>query len=322
MSRKCLFLFALSFLFFADLSAQSVRYDREFSLTTENDVYLLQNTDRYYSNGALLHYRFIPRKQAFLGVGKKESVKRIIDIEFSQKFYTPKDLTLTNIVDFDRPYAGWLYTGLTLSDFLKPNRVLTYGVELGVVGDISGADGFQTWYHRNFGFPEPRGWDFQIPNELVLNLKASYSHQFVLVPKSIDIVTTTSGVLGTGFINAMQRADIRFGKLQPLNESAFKNAVIGERVNEFERHGYFFFGFGAQWVGYNITVQGSQFNDNSPHTEEIFNTVQHFRVGWAASSVNTTFKMTFNWLSEEVRGARTHAYVGFELLIRMRSKNQ
>ncbi|GAB5523266.1 MAG: lipid A deacylase LpxR family protein [Roseivirga sp.] len=306
---------------FSGLTAQSDYYHQELSITTENDVYLLQNTDRYYSNGALIHFRFIPEKRSFLGIGHKEDTKRIIELELSQKFFTPKDLTLTDIVDYDRPYAGWLYTGLTISDFPKANQALTYGAELGVVGDISGADGFQTWYHRNFGFPVPQGWDFQIRNELVFNLKASYSYQFPLLKNSIDLITTSSAVLGTGFINAMQQADFRFGKLQSLDESAFKNAIIGRRRNGFERHAYFFLGYGAQWVGHNITVQGSLWKDNSPHTEDIYHSIQRFRVGWAASSVNTTFKMTYNWLSEEVKGAKVHSYIGFELLIRFRPRN-
>lgn len=320
MFRRFYFFLSLLFPFTSGLYGQTDYYHQELSITTENDVYLLQNTDRYYSNGALIHFRFIPNKSSFLGISHKEEVKRIIEIELSQKFYTPKDLTLTDFVDYDRPYAGWLYTGLTISDFVKPNQLLSYGVELGVVGDVSGADGFQTWYHRNFGFPEPQGWDFQIRNELVFNLKANYSYQFPLLKNSIDLITSTSTMLGTGFINAMQQADIRFGKLQDLDESVFKNAIIGRRRNGFDRHAYLFVGYGAQWVGHNITIQGSLWKENSPHTEEIFSSVQRFRVGWAANSENTTFKMTYNWLSEEVKGARTHSYVGFELLIRFRPR--
>lgn len=320
MFRRFLFFCVISFFAVPGLVAQSDYYHQELSITTENDVYLLQNTDRYYSNGALIHFRFIPEKNAFLGIKHKEATKRIIEIELSQKFYTPKDLTLTDVAEFDRPYAGWLYTGLSISDFPKPNQLLSYGVELGVVGDISGADGFQTWYHRNFGFPVPRGWDLQIRNELVANLKGSYSYQFPLLKNSIDLIATSSAVLGTGFINVMQQADIRFGKLQSLDESAFKNAIIGRRRNGFDRHAYFFLGYGEQLVGHNVTIQGSLWKDNSPHTEDIHTRIQRFRVGWAASSVNTTFKMTYNWLSEEVKGAKVHSYVGFELLIRLRPR--
>lgn len=320
MFRRFFFFLALLFAFASGLYAQADYYHQELSITTENDVYLLQNTDRYYSNGALIHFRFIPDKSSFLGISHKEEVKRIIEIELSQKFFTPKDLTLTDFAEYDRPYAGWLYTGLTISDFVKPNQLLSYGVELGVVGDISGADGFQTWYHRNFGFPEPQGWDFQIRNELVFNLKANYSYQVPLLKNSIDLITSTSAMLGTGFINARQQVDVRFGKLQALDESVFKNAIIGRRRNGFDRHAYFFLGYGAQWVGHNITIQGSLWKDNSPHTEDVFLGIQRFRVGWAANSENTTFKMTYNWLSEEVKGAKVHSYIGFELLIRFRPR--
>lgn len=315
----------ISLLFFVlaatGLRAQSDYFHQEFAIANENDVYTFKNTDRYYSNGILTHFRFIPQKASFLGIRQGDSTKRIIDIELTQKFFTPVDLTLNDFEDFDRPYAGWLYGGLTIADFPKRNRRIEYGLELGVVGRASGAEAFQTWYHRNFGFPRPRGWDFQIPNEVAVNLKVEYNHQWALVKSGkLDLISSSRLMLGTAFTNAVQRLDVRFGGLQTLDESGFVNAMIGRRRNDFKKHGYFFVGYGLQWTGHDVTIQGSLWNDDSPHTESIFSNIQHFRVGWAASSANTTFKMTYNWLSKEVKGARDHGYVGFELLLRFRPR--
>ena len=304
------------------MQAQQDFFQQEFAIANENDVYVLKNTDRYYSNGILLHFRFLPGGDSWLGKRRNLNNKRIIDIELSQKFYTPVNLTLSDPDDFDRPYAGWLYAGFTIADFPRADQRIEYGLELGTTGRPSGAEAFQTWYHATVGFPRPQGWGFQIASELALNLKANYMRQWVLADGLLDLVTTSSAMVGSAFTNIVQRADLRVGRLRPLNESGFANALIGERTRDFRNHFYFFTGYGYQWTLHDITIQGSLWNDNSTHTEEIFSTVRHLRVGWAASSSNTTFRMTYHWLSEEVKGAQNHDYVSFELLLRFKKSDK
>lgn len=316
MLRCTLVFLMLGFLFAGRLVAQFGSYDQELAIANENDVYVLKNTDRYYSNGILFHFRFEPDSSSFFGTRKKKLVKRLVDFELTQKFFTPRDLTLRNVDDFDRPYAGWLYAGFTVADFPKSNTRLEYGLEIGAVGEASGAGAFQTWYHKNFGFPEPRGWSYQIPSELVLNLKAELNHQWSLIDGQLDLISSTRVMLGSAFTNGIQRLDLRIGRLYPLSESGFVNAIIGHREKDLLNHFYFFTGYGYQWTLHDITIQGSIWNNNSPHTESIFSGVRHFRMGWAASSSNSTFRMTYNWLSKEVKGAKTHSYIGFELLLR------
>ena len=318
MYSRSLAIICLLICVFYSAHGQQDYFHQEFAIANENDVYTLKNSDRYYSNGILLHFRFLPDSSSWLGKRRRLNNKRIVDIELSQKFYTPMNLTLTDIEDFDRPYAGWLYAGLTLSDFYGSNQRLEYGLELGTTGRPSGAEAFQTWYHATVGFPRPRGWGFQIASELALNLKAKYQRQWNLFPGKLDLVTTTSAMLGSAFTNVVQSADLRWGRLQPLNQSGFANAMIGDRIGEFRNHFYLFTGYGYQWTVHDITIQGSLWRDNSVHTEEVFSNVRHFRVGWAASSANTTFRMTYHWLSEEVKGAQNHDYVGFELLLRFK----
>ncbi len=321
MYKRISLICTLFLLSFGVLNAQQDSFQQEFAIANENDVYVLKNTDRYYSNGILLHYRFIPKADSWLGKRKRQENKRIIDIELSQKFYTPVNLTLTDFNDYDRPYAGWLYAGFTVLDFPKNNQRIEYGLELGTTGRPSGAEAFQTWYHATVGFPRPRGWGFQIAQELAANLKANYQYQFSLVDGVLDLVTTSSAMVGSAFTNFVQRADLRVGRLQALNESGFANAMIGQRNSDWRNHFYFFTGYGQQWTMHDITIEGSLWNDRSIHTEELISNVRHLRVGWAASSANTTFRMTYHALSEEVEGGRNHDYVGFELLLRFGPNN-
>ncbi|MFY0591426.1 lipid A deacylase LpxR family protein [Roseivirga sp.] len=292
------------------LYAQGSYKNSEFSFTNENDVYLLKDRDKYYSNGLITHFRWVPKSF------RTDTIKKIVDIEFSQKYYTPQDLLLRRVQNFDRPYAGLLYGGASFSTFKEKHRHSMLGVEIGIVGPASGAQGFQEWYHETFGFPAPRGWDFQIPNELVFNFKSEFNRQYQLKPGKWDLISSTDIALGTAFTHVYQRLDIRFGKLQFLRNSAFKNALIGPGSDEIPKHNYFFMGYGLQYVAHNITINGSIWNDNAPHTESIKPLVRHFRMGWASSSESATFKVTYNWSSPEVNGNERHAYLGFELQLR------
>jgi len=300
----------LSLIISCSLNAQGTYKNSEFSFTNENDVYLFRENDKYYSNGLITHFRWVPAKN------KTDSIKRILDIEFSQKYFTPQDLLLRNVANFDRPYAGLLYGGFSVSRFKEENKRSMLGLELGIVGPASGAQGFQEWYHETFGFPAPRGWGFQMPNELVLNFKSEFNRQLSLKPGRLDVISSTEFSLGTAFTHAIQRFDIRFGKLQVLKNSAFRNALIGSGSENIPKHNYLFFGYGLQYVAHNITINGSIWNDNALHTEAITPWVRHLRFGWASSSDKATFKITYNWSSPEVSGNENHAYIGLELQLR------
>ena len=315
--RLKVFLFITFGLLYGQSKAQTTYKNREYSIANDNDVYLLVGNDRYYSNGIIFHKRWVPGGES----AKRDSIKKIFDFEFSHKTYTPQDLILRNPNNFDRPYAGLVTFGLNHQRFSNKSFSRTLGAELAVVGRISGAQGFQEWYHRNLGFPKPRGWEFQIPNELLINFKAGIAKQAWINPERVDLVLDSEAFLGTGFTHLMQRVDFRFGRLQHLENSSFKNAIIGKGSERSGIHTYFFFGYGAQLVAHNILIEGSLWSNDAPHTEEAEAFVHHWRIGWATNSRNTTFKMIYNGLSEEVEGNKVHGYITFELALRLAPKN-
>ena len=302
------------------LQAQTEYRNQELSIINENDVYLFQNIDRYYSNGIFLNYRFVPNN-AQEDTSQK---KRIFDLGIAQRFWTPQNLTLDDPEDYDRPYAGILNLSFETSIFPKKDRRLAYGFDFGVIGKASGAQAFQEWYHKVFGFPQPLGWEYQVPNGAILDLKAEFNRQFFLIPQKVDLISSSSVSLGSGFTNAIQRIDIRAGKLNDLISSAFFNAIIGRGSENIQVHNYFFLGYGLEAVGYNATIQGrlSDSRAEYPYMEDVFRLVRHLRIGFATNSNRVSFKVTYNWLSREVDqfAAGRHAFIGFQLDLRLQSR--
>ena len=296
--------------------AQVTFKDREFSMATENDVYLLQYIDRYYTDGRIAHGRWVPKRYY------SDSAKVIFDIELAHKIYTPQSVLLRNINRFHRPYAGLLYAGFSVSRFKTKTQRLMLGIEVGVSGRASGAQQVHEWYHDLVGFPSPQGWKYQIPTEFISNFKAEFNRQFMISPGSLDVVSSTALSAGTAFTHAVQRLDFRAGKLQWLRNSSFKNALIGSGSEKIPQHMYFILGFGIQYVVHNLTIDGSVWNNEAPHTMVSTPWVKHFRVGWVVNSHKATFKLTYNRLSPETSTSTKHSYIGVELLLRFSPPKQ
>lgn len=66
----------------------------------------------------------------------------------------------------DRPYAG--YSGVALLGHLvRPDRQITFGAELGLLGPQNGISTFHERAHRRLNLQIPRGWNGQIGNRVV-----------------------------------------------------------------------------------------------------------------------------------------------------------
>lgn len=135
-------------------------------IVINNDVLTEQNTDRHLTSrvsvGALTQN--IPKH-----------LKPFIDSEdyllmtLSHEIYTPEDLKSFELVEDERPYAGYLY--LTLGRIEESsNQIKVTSIDIGVVGPSAQADFIQTEFHRIFGGTEVNGWGNQLNDEIGLNL--------------------------------------------------------------------------------------------------------------------------------------------------------
>lgn len=166
-----------------------------FSLQVENDYFSPNNKDRHYSNG--LRVDWLPTPGA---VGDANALERLardlplvdtpdsigrIGWSLGQSIFTPQDKTISAPQPHDRPYAGWLYAGLTLLKSTPPpapgtsglNELDTLELNLGVVGPDAFGKQVQRGFHNAvFGSEDPKGWANQLKNEPGLLL--AYDHKW------------------------------------------------------------------------------------------------------------------------------------------------
>lgn len=191
---------------------------RFLTLISENDNYVPARQDRHYTNGLYLSYG-LPRGQQpwwlnWLG-NMTPLADRIQDREYNiaigQNLYTPEVFTSPKAIPGDRPFAGWLYGGLSVTAH-SPGIEEHLAVNIGVVGLAAQGRRTQKLLHEISGDPEPQGWHNQLENEPALLLRYQRSWFTALVenqPVNLDLVPraglTTGNVITEAGAGAQSR---------------------------------------------------------------------------------------------------------------------
>lgn len=308
--------FTTAFLCFVFLSGYSQSFKNEFGFKTENDAYLATLNDRYYTNGLFIYFRRALNPQKL----SDHVEKKTYEISAGQKMYTPYWGQVPKKENQDRPFAGYLYAGASYSIFYKDESVLKTSVEIGTVGPNSLAQDAQELLHRTVGFYTPAGWEYQIRNEVAVNLAATYSKLFI---RSNDHIVDLSGQgyanIGTTFSGLGASALFRAGRLNQLFNSTTHNAVIGNAKTASLNKSEFFVYAKPQlnFVAYDATIQGSLFNNNSPLTFGVKPIVfeQQFGVNYSSKRFTVDFNVIFK--TKEIKSvAQAQNYGGLSLYYR------
>jgi len=251
-------------LFSANARAQEFKH--EFGFKSDNDSYLAQGSDRYYTNGLFIFYRTAAPQQNL----KPGLEKKILEISAGQKMFNPRSGFSPNPETQDRPFAGYLYAGGALSWFHSDESSWKASVEVGTTGPNSLAQDAQELLHRSTGFYKPEGWQYQIKNELALNLGIQYS-KLLYRPenKTTDFSFEGYARAGTTFSGLGAGILFRAGNINQLFNSAYTNSMAGNnpKTKALVKREFFFYAKPQlNVVAYDATIQGSLFNEDSPVT--------------------------------------------------------
>lgn len=269
-------------------------YKNEFGFITENDSYLATLNDGYYTNGLFINFRRALEPE-FCG---EKLEKKIYEISIGQQMFTPYRANVPNPANQDRPFAGYLFAGGSLSNFYANESLLKLSAQIGTTGPHSLAQEAQKLIHDVAGFYTPSGWEYQIKNELALNLSAKYNRLlFKNSSRNFDIIGHSYINLGSTFSGVGIAPIFRIGRLNQLYHSALENAVIGHAKTAKRKASEFYFYAKPQinFVAYDATIQGSLFKHNSPVTFDIKPVVfeQHVGLTYSSNRFTIDFKAIF-----------------------------
>jgi hypothetical protein len=130
------------------------------NFTFEDDLFY--TTDEEYSYGSRLLFLY------------EKDTDSYISFSIAQQMYTPENLTATELITDERPYAGYIYFESALYE-VKKNHLNTFVFQVGLVGDATRVDRVQKYFHDITDSEDPQGWSNQLSNELTVQL--NYNHK-------------------------------------------------------------------------------------------------------------------------------------------------
>jgi len=297
----------------------TLSHERYFHIGFENDIF--NYTDRFFTNGISLAL-ILPLLQGNpvtrLSIPYWKTGLNYYGLRLVQNIYTPSTTLKGGILVGDRPYAGILFVGNNKTTLDSTSGIrLSSEIQIGVIGPASLGGDLQISFHNSVPTnDEPQGWQYQIRNDLLLNIMASVEKRMVTSPNA-DINLRASGSLGTVFTYITGGLWFRTGWFQPY----FSSLGFSTRRINIEKHRrnfqcYIFLGTDGKLVGYDATLQGGIFNRTSPYTlsgAEINRLVFMGSGGLIISYGGVQLKGEQLMLSPEYQGGMWHRWVNIGL---------
>jgi len=252
---------------FAGINTFAQTHSNEIGIQSDNDSFLAQGSDRYYTNGIYLYFNHA------LNTGNNPLLaNKVLGFEAGQKIFNAQSGGIPSVDYLDRPFAGYLYVGTSLNLLYKNESNLKLSGKLGVVGPAAGGEPIQNFIHNTFGFYKLTAWQYQIRNDVELNLSAEYN-KLLTRGTWADLTFTSYANLGNGFTGAGIGPVLRLGNFNQLfhsvsTQSTASNTNVAAPLHE--REFFFYYKPQINLVAYDATIQGSMFKDHpEPGTQEI-----------------------------------------------------
>ena len=277
-----------------------------WTLVIENDI--LAGTDRHYTNGVHLSWL---SASGDVSEGAREAAawvpfllapegERRIGYSFGQSMFVPSDIKIREPQPKDRPWAGYLYGGVSLLSE-TPTTLETLELDIGVVGSASLAEPTQREWHKLIGVGEPKGWDNQLKNEptvaLIYERKWRNEVWNFAGPDSglgIDVTPLVGAALGNVFTYASTGVAVRLGDDLPsdFGPPRIRPSLPGSGSFDLDdRFGWYVFAsVEGRAVARNIFLDGNTFED-SPSVDKL-PFVADFQIGLAFMINTARFTIT------------------------------
>jgi hypothetical protein len=201
-----------------------------------------------------------------------------VTYSLGQQLYTPRDISLSQPILTDEPYAGYLYVGIGFESEAhrgQAPRILTsVELQLGVVGPAALGEQTQRAAHKLFNSDEANGWDNQLKNEPAINLfydRAWIGWHETRIGEAgrgyrIDLSPHVGAALGNVYTYAAGGATLRFGPNLPasLGSRSMRPGPPGSNYYKTAPDGrwHLFLSAEGRAVARNIFLDGNTFTDS------------------------------------------------------------
>ncbi len=267
--------------------AETARTPWTLNLYIEND--LVNNTDHGYTNGTRFSWispdissyendpalpewiRHTNRRLSFFN-DETAGLDRRFVVTFGQLMFTPEEIEAHELIEDDRPYAGYLYLGFAYHTRSR-QQLDTIELNVGIVGPSALAHQTQDFVHDIVDSRKANGWDHQLRDEPAIQLIYEHKHRYRLSERwpEQDFIPHAGISLGNvaSYLNLGAEYRIGWQLADDFGTSAVRpgsdNSAPAQPLAECPRiicglHG--FIGLDGRLVAHNIFLDGNTFKDS------------------------------------------------------------
>jgi len=263
------------------------------------------------------------------GADPESCLQRNLVVSVGQLMFTPEDYRETELIEDDRPYAGYLFATFGYHT-RNEDQLDTIEVSLGVVGPASYAQESQDFIHDLRNIDKFDGWDNQLRNEPVFQFLYEHKERYNfgrLVPNWVgpdwlephwhprhDLITHFGANLGNAYIYGNVGFEYRIGLGLPddFGSAALRpggdNAAPGGRDSRVAADGtrtftgkdrslHLFASFDGRAVGRDIFLDGNTYRDS--HSVDKKPVVGDMSIGVGLIYHRWKFSVAHVWRSKE-----------------------
>ncbi|RYG61173.1 MAG: lipid A deacylase LpxR family protein [Alphaproteobacteria bacterium] len=291
--------------------------DQFITLTTENDKFGTESTDRHYTNGFRVKYtRLTDEAPAWVqSVGEVLPLvdfggKTAVSYGVNHAIFTPDNVERAAPSPGDMPYSGYLFGTVGIAD-IQPDRTDEYELAAGVVGPAAEGKFVQRAYHDITGIYKPNGWDFyHLENEPTLNFTWLRRHRGLAAWDNgswfVDFEPRYGFAAGNVFTHANAGGTVRFGPSEARGQDTVGSMVPGTPgTGIFENNGrgftwFTFVSADGRAVARNIFLDGNTWQDSPSVDKKTF--VADLATGVVVTAGDVRGSFTLNRRTTEFKG--------------------
>jgi lipid A 3-O-deacylase len=297
--------------------AQTPPHDDTGSIWTiqvENDaVSTLKGTsDQYYTSGLRVGWTSgADAIDPIAALGRNiwgEGTTRL-SVDITQSLFTPRDTQIDPPNPDDRPYAANLLASFGLIHDTYTTRDLI-SLSLGVTGPSALGEEVQNGFHNIIGDTPNRGWHYQLGDQPDAQILAQRIWRLPIAdlgPIETDLLPSVTGALGDvrDYLQLGSVFRVGQGLASDFGTPRIEPGTNGSDAftNVTPLAWYAFAGVDGQAVGYDVTLDGSTFRDNTPSVHRRWD-VGEIVAGAAVMWHGLRFSYTQTWQTQEFDGAK------------------
>lgn len=310
--------------------AQAAEQPSRITVVEENDS-LFFNSDKHYTQGLRVSdllggtpapgglwdgtFNFL----GGLGPIFQPGGDRRTAVLAGQSLFTPKNLSIKPPDPTDRPYAGWLYGGVSMLQETGGRMLENAELDFGLVGPGALGQVTQNDFHQFIGVAQAKGWSSQLQHEFGGMLSYERLWKLPLFGDNgfgADIVPQLGATIGNVFTYAEAGGMLRVGRGLQADYGPVRVRPALSGTDYFNQNGldngagwYVFVGAQGRAVGRDIFLDGNTFRTSRSVPKNILvgDVVGGVSVLWSQS---LRLDISVTGRSPEFRGQHGHDEIG------------